>query len=284
MRLVSPMLAVVALGFLGVRSTASPAHLDPPSDSLTAASGTTRREHPTTIDNNELWNGGMGVLVYTPRRVTISNNSIDDLGQPNTDADSNGVSVDNFQGAPVPPPGRRHQHHRQHDLQLRRGWHAGVLRAGRQSQSGLSHHLQQRHPRLPGAGYGLQRAEKREDRGQRYLLQQRLRRDRYQRFGWHRQLSAPQLLDLQQGFTPMTTMDSFPKSRTIATGWSGTTSSTTMPEIHESIGVHSVNHHQAREWSTVFWNNNRMSGSGVAGIWSQNSNFVIMNNILLLRA
>jgi parallel beta-helix repeat protein len=57
-------------------------------------------DYPTVIDNNELWNGGQGILVRTSRQVTISNNDIHDLGSSNTDYDTHCVTIANFNGDP----------------------------------------------------------------------------------------------------------------------------------------------------------------------------------------
>lgn len=59
-------------------------------------------EYPTTIANNEIWNGGQGVMIRTSQQVTVSNNDIHNLGLPNTDSDTMCVLVVNWQNDPIP--------------------------------------------------------------------------------------------------------------------------------------------------------------------------------------
>jgi parallel beta-helix repeat protein len=60
------------------------------------------RGYPTNVTDNELWNGGQGVLVFTCREVCIANNVIHDLGLPDTEYDTHGIAIANFQSNPSP--------------------------------------------------------------------------------------------------------------------------------------------------------------------------------------
>jgi parallel beta-helix repeat protein len=57
-------------------------------------------DFPVTIDHNELWNGGQGILIRTSQQVTASNNDIHDLGLPNTDYDTHCVAIANWNNDP----------------------------------------------------------------------------------------------------------------------------------------------------------------------------------------
>ncbi len=57
-------------------------------------------DYPATIDHNELWNGGQGVLIRTSQQVTVSNNDIHDLGLPSTDNDTHCVTIANWNNDP----------------------------------------------------------------------------------------------------------------------------------------------------------------------------------------
>ena len=59
-------------------------------------------EYPTVIDNNEIWNGGQGVMIRTSQQVTVSNNNIHTLGLSGTDYDTMCVLIVNWQNDPIP--------------------------------------------------------------------------------------------------------------------------------------------------------------------------------------
>lgn len=59
------------------------------------------RNYPTIVDNNELWNGGQGVFIYTSKQVTVSNNYIHDLGTPSSDYDNMCVLITNWEKTPA---------------------------------------------------------------------------------------------------------------------------------------------------------------------------------------